>query len=111
MDQLLTSIVNLFIGGTETTSTTLRWALVFMIENPDVQEKVFNEIISVVGPNREVLLDDKGTSLVIIEVIIINCLLQLICLTPKQPFWKFKEEGILQLWEEAQCIKQLALLI
>ncbi|CAF4926748.1 unnamed protein product, partial [Rotaria sp. Silwood2] len=28
MDQLITSITNLFIGGTETTSTTLRWTLV-----------------------------------------------------------------------------------
>ncbi|CAF4906724.1 unnamed protein product, partial [Rotaria socialis] len=33
MDQLISSITNLFIGGTETTSTTLRWALVYMIEN------------------------------------------------------------------------------
>ena len=43
-DQLITSITNLFIGGTETTSTTLRWALVYMIENPDVLERVQQEI-------------------------------------------------------------------
>jgi cytochrome P450 family 2 subfamily J len=60
VDQLLTSIVNLFIGGTETTSTTLRWALIYMIENPEVQEKVFEEIRLVVGTARDVTLEDKG---------------------------------------------------
>jgi len=60
MDQLLTSIVNLFIGGTETTSTTLRWALIYMIENPEVQEKVFEEIKLVVGTARDVTLEDKA---------------------------------------------------
>ena len=44
MDQLITSITNLFIGGTETTSTTLRWAFVFMIENPQILKKVQEEI-------------------------------------------------------------------
>ncbi|CAF4364911.1 unnamed protein product [Rotaria sp. Silwood2] len=44
MDQLITSITNLFIGGTETTSTTLRWALVYMIESPHILEKVQQEI-------------------------------------------------------------------
>lgn len=44
MDQLITSITNLFIGGTETTSTTIRWALVFMIENPEVLARVRQEI-------------------------------------------------------------------
>ena len=44
MDQLTTSITNLFIGGTETTSTTLRWALIYMIENPQILNKCQQEI-------------------------------------------------------------------
>lgn len=60
MDQLVTSIVNLFIGGTETTSTTLRWAVVYMVENPDIQERVFQEISTVVGTERDVKLEDRG---------------------------------------------------
>uniref|UniRef100_A0A914QZV5 Cytochrome P450 n=1 Tax=Panagrolaimus davidi TaxID=227884 RepID=A0A914QZV5_9BILA len=44
MDQLVNSITNLFIGGTETTSTTLRWAFIFMIENPDILKKCQSEI-------------------------------------------------------------------
>lgn len=42
--QLIISITNLLIGGMGTTSTTLRWALVLMIENPDVVEKIHQEI-------------------------------------------------------------------
>lgn len=59
-EQLVVSIVNLFIGGTETIATTMRWAIVFLIENPDVQEKVFQEIQSVVGTARDVTLEDRG---------------------------------------------------
>lgn len=44
MEQLITSITNLFIGGTETTSTTLRWAFVYMIENPQILKNVQEEI-------------------------------------------------------------------
>jgi cytochrome P450 len=44
MEQLITSITNLFIGGTETTSTTLRWALIYMIENPQILNNVQQEI-------------------------------------------------------------------
>lgn len=29
--------MDLFIAGTETTSTTLLWALVYLINNPDIQ--------------------------------------------------------------------------
>lgn len=29
--------VDLFLAGTETTSTTLQWALVYLIKNPDIQ--------------------------------------------------------------------------
>jgi cytochrome P450 len=31
------SIMDLFAAGSETTSTTLRWALLFMVLNTDVQ--------------------------------------------------------------------------
>ncbi|XP_078677201.1 cytochrome P450 2U1-like [Branchiostoma floridae x Branchiostoma belcheri] len=46
-------VLDLFLGGTETTSTTLRWALLYMILHPDVQETVQREIDSVIGPDRD----------------------------------------------------------
>ena len=41
---MLRVIHDLFIAGSETTTTTLDWALLFMIEHPDVQRKCQQEI-------------------------------------------------------------------
>jgi len=37
---LINVIIDLFIAGSETTSTTLNFAMLYMILNPDVQNKV-----------------------------------------------------------------------
>lgn len=42
--ELVISIVDLFAAGSETSSTTLRWAVLYLILNPKVQEKCHNEI-------------------------------------------------------------------
>jgi len=42
----------LFIGGTETSTTTLLWAILFMILHPDVQRKVQAELDEVIGRQR-----------------------------------------------------------
>ena len=36
-------VSNLFVGGTETTSTTLMWSLLFAIHYPEVQKKVLRQ--------------------------------------------------------------------
>ncbi|KAJ8335086.1 hypothetical protein SKAU_G00407250 [Synaphobranchus kaupii] len=53
------SIGNLFGAGTETTSTTLRWGLLFMMKYPHIQEKVQAEIENVVGRERPPRADDR----------------------------------------------------
>ncbi|CAF0797527.1 unnamed protein product [Adineta ricciae] len=60
MDQLITSITNLFIGGTETTSTTLRWAFIYMIENPQILKTVRQEIDDYMGDrNLFIQMEDR----------------------------------------------------
>ncbi|KAM6217055.1 cytochrome P450 2J2-like [Rhynchocyon petersi] len=51
-ENLVCSTLDLFIAGTETTSTTLRWALLYMAMNPEVQEKVQAEIDKVIGQSQ-----------------------------------------------------------
>ena len=52
LDALLAMMHELFFAGTETTSTTLQWAFAILSLNPDVQEKMFQEIDSVVGNGK-----------------------------------------------------------
>ncbi|XP_036969492.1 cytochrome P450 2J6-like isoform X2 [Acanthopagrus latus] len=51
--------MDLFLAGTETTSTTLLWALVYLIKHPDVQERVHAEIDRVIGQNRLPTMSDR----------------------------------------------------
>ncbi|XP_068136102.1 cytochrome P450 2K6-like [Hyperolius riggenbachi] len=48
-DNLAVLLSDLFAGGIETTSTTLRWSLMLMIKYPEIQKKVQQEIESVIG--------------------------------------------------------------
>ncbi|XP_078603921.1 cytochrome P450 2J1-like [Branchiostoma floridae x Branchiostoma japonicum] len=47
--QLQEVLIDLFMAGTETTGSTIRWALLYMILNPEIQEKVHQEIDSALG--------------------------------------------------------------
>lgn len=48
-ENLTALVTDLFSAGMETTSTTLRWGILFMITYPDIQRKVQNEIEKVIG--------------------------------------------------------------
>uniref|UniRef100_A0A673ABA9 Cytochrome P450 2J2-like n=1 Tax=Sphaeramia orbicularis TaxID=375764 RepID=A0A673ABA9_9TELE len=57
---LIMSVLDLFAAGSETTSTTLRWALLFMVKYPEIQERVQAEIDSVIGQSRPPSVDDRA---------------------------------------------------
>ena len=41
---LINTLFDLFVAGSDTTATTLDWAILFMIQNPEVQSKVQQEL-------------------------------------------------------------------
>ncbi|KAK9519201.1 hypothetical protein VZT92_021943 [Zoarces viviparus] len=51
--------MDLFMAGTETTSTTLLWALVYLIKLPDIKDKVQAEIDGVIGRTRQPSMADR----------------------------------------------------
>lgn len=71
--QLLTIMADLFVAGTETTATTIRWTILYLINNPDIQNKMLNEIEENVGCNRMPNMSDRF-SLPYCEAVIIETL-------------------------------------
>lgn len=49
-ENLLNVCMDFFLAGMETTSTTLRWSTLLLASNLDVQKKIRDEILLVVGP-------------------------------------------------------------
>ena len=56
--QLEQIVLDIFSAGVETLKTTLQWAILFMIHNPDIRKKVQEEISSVVDGDRLPCMDD-----------------------------------------------------
>ncbi|XP_013395439.1 cytochrome P450 1A1 [Lingula anatina] len=61
-DEHITNIAaDLLRAGTVTVSVTLTWALLYMIMDPKIQERLQNEVDDVIGPARNPRLDDMGS--------------------------------------------------
>ncbi|KTF78369.1 hypothetical protein cypCar_00043767 [Cyprinus carpio] len=58
-DNMVMSVSDLFLAGTDTTSTTIRWGLIFLTQNPDVQERCHKEIVGVLGYDRLPSMEDR----------------------------------------------------
>ena len=66
---MLGSIVDLFMGGTDTTSTTICWIILYLINYPKIQKKCQMELDLIVGTSRQVAWSDKD-NLPLIEALI-----------------------------------------
>merc|ERR1712241_227008 len=59
IENLRNTLFDLFLAGSETTSTTLTWAALYMVRYPQVQKKVQEELDRVVGQNRHPSIKDR----------------------------------------------------
>ncbi|KAK6175044.1 hypothetical protein SNE40_013585 [Patella caerulea] len=66
----LKQIVNDILGaGTDTTTSTLRWLLLYMATKPEVQEKCYQELQTHVGNGRSPVLTDRD-NLIYVQAVI-----------------------------------------
>ena len=56
---LLNVLLDLFVAGSDTTAVTLDWAMLFMIQNPDIQTKVRQELNQNIG-SKKLKMSDKN---------------------------------------------------
>ncbi|XP_029376383.1 steroid 17-alpha-hydroxylase/17,20 lyase [Echeneis naucrates] len=60
-DHLLMTVGDIFGAGVETTTTVLRWAVIYLIHHPQVQRRIQEELDSKVGAGRPPQLSDRGS--------------------------------------------------
>ena len=58
-DYIVNTLEDMFSAGYETTSTTLRWAIAYLVHNPECQTDVQNQLDEEVGRDRMPGLDDR----------------------------------------------------
>ncbi|KAM6233300.1 steroid 21-hydroxylase [Porphyrio hochstetteri] len=54
------ALVDLFIGGTETTAAAMGWALAFLLHRPELQERLWQELCRELGPTGTPQVGDTG---------------------------------------------------
>ncbi|XP_070592027.1 cytochrome P450 2C23-like [Erythrolamprus reginae] len=59
MEDLVMTVFELLIAGTDSTANAISYGIILLARFPEVQAKMQQEIDDVVGPNRQVTMEDK----------------------------------------------------
>ncbi|GFR73471.1 cytochrome P450 2U1 [Elysia marginata] len=68
-ENLARVVFELFLAGTDTTSSFFTWFIVHMVHHPDIQAKIYAEILDVVGSERPPAMQDKSKLNLIVATI------------------------------------------
>ncbi|KAB7501040.1 Cytochrome P450 2B4 [Armadillidium nasatum] len=71
-EDLLSNILDFFMAGSETTSSTIRWFFLYMSRFPDVQKRVQKEIDEIVPKGQLPSLHDKEKSINFLGSVVIT---------------------------------------
>lgn len=58
-EEMLGTLTNLFEAGTETTTSMMRWVLLYLVIHPEIQAKVHKEIDDIIGMERDPTMSDR----------------------------------------------------
>ncbi|KAL8604729.1 hypothetical protein ACOMHN_017688 [Nucella lapillus] len=58
--EMMKTVGDLFVAGTETTAGVIKWALLYFLHHPHVQENCYKEVCDVIGTNRLPNIQDRG---------------------------------------------------
>ncbi|CAG7821422.1 unnamed protein product [Allacma fusca] len=92
-ENLISILYDLFLGGSQTTSATMSFALLWLAMYPEIQERIRNELTAVIGNDRRATLEDKSrlpyTRAFILELHRTSCIVPLM---PRKVFKDTKFE-------------------
>ncbi|XP_071483681.1 cytochrome P450 2U1-like [Diadema antillarum] len=58
-------VFDIFLAASESMTSALRWILLYLIDNPDLQSKIRSDIIRIVGPSRDPAITDRDQLLLL----------------------------------------------
>ncbi|XP_070801985.1 cytochrome P450 2J2-like [Pituophis catenifer annectens] len=58
-ENMAVCIMEFFVAGTESTGSFLQWALLLMVTYPDIQDKVYREMETVLGSSDSICYEDR----------------------------------------------------